>query len=498
LRTIFLPAFLLACLPGARAQEPELEAAFIFGSRQLECEIADAPGASYTAVHHAGSDPPSHDALAYGFDGRPYGFETIDPGNPDRNGSARFGPFDDSPNDLDLFGDDCPEEIYDSFIGFRDFPPECDDQPCGGIFRIDLPDGWYRFAGAFGGAATHHTHRVLVEDGGSGPPGAIGPDFAVLVENFDQAEHGAGAFARAGFGDHLPPAGDGAPPDPAFVNLDELGRITGCPPNSPALELTQGYIRVHLLRGDARDGSAGAAEEDGGDIVLFEAWRFDGEPDVPVSYSVDVARSIAGDSCAGPPQFTVTLSARHVLAPATVIETLPAGAAVSDPGGGVVAGGAIGFTIESDGEKSYTLDISGCCPPRAPGAGEALRISGEVFPEGGCPGTVAGVSRISCCPPPVGPFLRGDVNADGRADISDGIRIFTFLFSGERAPVCMAAADVNGEGRIRLTSGIYLLSYLFLQGPWPAAPFPECGQSSLPGDRELGCACHPPCGLPCE
>ncbi len=81
-----------------------------------------------------------------------YGFEIIDPGNTGRKGGAQFGPFDDSPNGRDAFDDDCHDEIYDSFIGFKNFATPCalddPDAPCsseiipeGGIFKMDVPNG---------------------------------------------------------------------------------------------------------------------------------------------------------------------------------------------------------------------------------------------------------------------------------------------------------------------------------------------------------------------
>ena len=73
-----------------------------------------------------------------------------------RGGYGIFGPFDDSPNNRNEFPDECPEELYDSFIGAKNFLDECSqavtgdlDTPCdppeGIIFRVDVPNGLYRF-----------------------------------------------------------------------------------------------------------------------------------------------------------------------------------------------------------------------------------------------------------------------------------------------------------------------------------------------------------------
>ena len=92
---------------------------------------------------------------------------------------------------------------------------------------MDVPNGVYRFVGAFGSS---------VEDGGSGPAGNLGPDNTVLVSNFDQtqytvgeadpAKRGAGVYARVGFGGRIPPWGDGVSPDPQFIDMDDRGLPT--------------------------------------------------------------------------------------------------------------------------------------------------------------------------------------------------------------------------------------------------------------------------------
>ena len=72
------------------------EFAGIFGSRDLVVENPNNPGTNYTMVLHDNSEA-GYDAIEYD-PARGWGFEVIDPGNTGRNTSARFGPFDDSPN----------------------------------------------------------------------------------------------------------------------------------------------------------------------------------------------------------------------------------------------------------------------------------------------------------------------------------------------------------------------------------------------------------------
>ncbi|MBN1444241.1 MAG: hypothetical protein JXA90_16130 [Planctomycetes bacterium] len=89
-------------------------------------------------------------------------------------------------------------------------------------------------------------------------------------------------------------------------------------------------------------------------------------------------------------------------------------------------------------------------------------------------------------------FRRGDANADGRIDISDGVISLMWLFSGVAAPRCMDAADADNSGRVNITDPIYVLMWLFLGGPAPPDPGPwECGLD--PDADDLDCASFPPC-----
>jgi hypothetical protein len=263
--------------------------------------------------------PAGYDEIAYDSQ-RGWGFEEIYPDldgpytDPDRNTAGRFGPFDSSPNGRTKWADTLPDQLYDSFIGMKDFAQACNasffpdaedplNEPCssdidpdGGIFRIDVPNGMYRFVGVFGDADNVHAHRVLAEDGGSGPPAdGIGENHVVLVHNHDQAqqiigeaepaEPGEGAYALVGFDDHLPPAPQGPGPIPRFVSMDENGfpildddgePVEPPVPSSPVLEVTQGYIRIHLLQGNSNDGDGGPFDPNGGDIVLLEVYPVGG------------------------------------------------------------------------------------------------------------------------------------------------------------------------------------------------------------------------------
>ena len=274
---------------------PRLSAAYAFGSRLLEVATYNDPSVNYTMVHHADREPETVQAMQYD-PAKGYGYEVVYPTDSpfgDRRGFGIFGPFDDSPNNRNEFPDDGPEEVYDSFIGAKSFTNEVSaatmgdmdtpsPDPEGIIFRVDVPNGFYRFVAAVGEADNPHAHRLLAEDGGSGPPANIG-SHVVLVHNHDQNqqtigeiegdEPGDAVFARVGFDGKIPPPGDGLPPSPAFVDMDENGMATDAGANSPVLEVTQGYIRIHQLQGNSNDGPGGANDANGGDIVILELWQ---------------------------------------------------------------------------------------------------------------------------------------------------------------------------------------------------------------------------------
>jgi hypothetical protein len=290
--TLYFDDIRLSRSAAARPSEAGLVAAFAFGSRRLDCATYNDPAVNYTIVHHT-----SVEAIQYSA-AKGYGYEVIYPtaNSPFgvRAGYGVFGPFDDSPNGRNAFGDECPEELYDSFIGAKDFTNAVNETTMGGkdipspnpegiIFRVDVPNGSYRFVAAVGDAENPHAHRLVAEDGGSGPPEGIGANRVVLVHNHDQAQQtigeastgspGEGVFARVGFDGKIPPLGDGVAPDPQFVDMDENGMATAAGASSPVLEVTQGYIRIHQLQGNSNDGPGGTADVNGGDIVILELWK---------------------------------------------------------------------------------------------------------------------------------------------------------------------------------------------------------------------------------
>jgi hypothetical protein len=108
-------------------------------------------------------------------------------------------------------------------------------------------------------------------------------------------------------------------------------------------------------------------------------------------------------------------------------------------------------------------------------------VSDLAFGEDGDPGAihiVYGIARRV-------EFVRGDANADGRIDLSDGVYILTHLFLGGPAPLCADAADTDDTGQVVLTDAVYLLNHLFLGGRAPPQPYPQPGED--PSGDKLGC-----------
>ena len=87
------------------------------------------------------------------------------------------------------------------------------------------------------------------------------------------------------------------------------------------------------------------------------------------------------------------------------------------------------------------------------------------------------------------PFIRGDTDGSGMADLTDGIFILEFLFLGTVMPSCDQAADTDSSELVDLTDPIHLLTFLFIGGVTIEAPHPSCGTalSSLSCESHSGC-----------
>ena len=89
-------------------------------------------------------------------------------------------------------------------------------------------------------------------------------------------------------------------------------------------------------------------------------------------------------------------------------------------------------------------------------------------------------------------FLRGDANANGGKEITDGIFIVNHLFLGRGEPTCRDAADTNDDGDLDTSDAISLFEFLFLGGTVPPSPGPVlCGLDGT--DDALTCESFAAC-----
>jgi hypothetical protein len=83
------------------------------------------------------------------------------------------------------------------------------------------------------------------------------------------------------------------------------------------------------------------------------------------------------------------------------------------------------------------------------------------------------------------PFLRGDVDLNGSLQITDAVRVLSYLFLGGAALACEDAADANDDGRLNVADASALLGHLFLGWGPLSAPFGAPGMDPTPD--ALGC-----------
>ncbi len=90
----------------------------------------------------------------------------------------------------------------------------------------------------------------------------------------------------------------------------------------------------------------------------------------------------------------------------------------------------------------------------------------------------------------VGPFQRGDANADGSVNIADPLYVLGALFESGRSISCNVAADANDDDRVDVSDAVYELNFLFADGR-PIPPPESCDFDPTPG--KLGCVIYAPC-----
>ncbi len=431
---------------------PALERAFAFGCYNVVCPTANVPAVSYTMVLQSGNDLATSDFLAYD-PARGWGYVVLFPDDLGNNGYNRFAGasawgviFDNTPNNRNVIPDVAGEpltQLYDSFIGAKNFAATCSAAvvgdyvtPCaeagiapqGILFRVDVPNGKYRFVAVSGSPDYRHASRILVEDGGEdAPPDRIG-DHVVLVSNYDIAQvcpPGTPAgrpypYARAAFGCYVPPAH----PAVIFINMDEDGLRTDGPPASPTLTVTQGHIRVHQLQANSNDGPCGIRDPNGGDLIILEVWNVGDAIIPPGVFAADVRRTIDPPLHEPDATIAVTLASLGGADPVKVEETIPAGYGVVDRGGGTLAGSVLTFNLAAGAAATYTIR------PATGFIGSGI-IAGVVSAPGACET----------------PSLIGDavVNCAGALSPAGGVREMLIIGPVDLGVEAGAACDDNGN-----------------------------------------------------
>ncbi len=83
-------------------------------------------------------------------------------------------------------------------------------------------------------------------------------------------------------------------------------------------------------------------------------------------------------------------------------------------------------------------------------------------------------------------FRRGDAEPDGQLDLTDAIKILSYMFLGGNAPSCLQTADIDDNDELDITDCVRLLKFLFVGGSPPAPPGPYvCGEDPTPGEFDF-------------
>jgi len=115
--------------------------------------------------------------------------------------------------------------------------------------------------------------------------------------------------------------------------------------------------------------------------------------------------------------------------------------------------------------------------PTSPPAAIALTVDGNTKQPRK---VVNGVISFNASPET---FRRGDVDSNGKLELTDVIRFLNFQFVGTVESLeCMDAADVDDNGQLDLTDAIRILNFLYTGTAGPPEPpgHLQCGSDSTP------------------
>ena len=142
------------------------------------------------------------------------------------------------------------------------------------------------------------------------------------------------------------------------------------------------------------------------------------------------------------------------------------------------------------GENSnvYTVMVTMPDAPCDQGTLQVIQYMTETQP----PSLYFSCADIRLIDPMLKQFRRGDANADGKVDISDGVKIFEYLFSGGSTLLCLDAADSNDDGHVDISDGISILNWLFKGGVTISDPGTQsCGPD--PTSDPIDCSSYFSC-----
>jgi|GEM_PF-5574514 len=247
--------------------EFRLYKAFAFGADTFTRTVPNAPSARYIKIVQNGANFRYDPSRGYGY--------------------VDTRAIDETPNNRGILSGD--DEIYDQFIGVKTKIDQNSPYSMPEIvFRIDVPDGIYRFVAAGGDPQYgNHSTTICVSTGQYRSRSQV-----TLVEGKKPA---ANTFFRVGFDGKIPPRGDGSGVQPKFLPAETSpylrvpspydyfygGEESGPPGN---------HILVHQIAGITDPGWA-----IGGDLCLLEIWYI---PDTPSVTEGEVQNTGAERGCA--------------------------------------------------------------------------------------------------------------------------------------------------------------------------------------------------------
>ncbi len=77
-------------------------------------------------------------------------------------------------------------------------------------------------------------------------------------------------------------------------------------------------------------------------------------------------------------------------------------------------------------------------------------------------------------------FNRGDVDSNGKVELTDAILTIEYSLLGVYVPTCISSGDGNDDGKVDISDTVYLLSYIFRGTAEPPAPFNSCKPDPTP------------------